>query len=324
MSGKSAADNPWLDQDRKTFEACLDVARGAAFGQIEGLFEPGGITWRVLRETILVASGGRSTLLQLCHPSVAQALDSDSVFRRDLNGLLSRTFTALNRSYFGDLDTASKAARYIHDMHDRVFGALSEGTSPQRMGQPYRANDPEALQWVWATMFDSSLVTYERLVTTLLPAERQRIYADMRLFAILMGVPPEQLPAAVSDFQDYFDGMVSGSELEIGGTARRLGNEIFAALGPARGLGRLMTSAWMPEPLRAGFGLTWGPQDQRQYRVAASALRMVLKLTPAALRYTPAYHQATARVAASRQRVPPAASRLVLWVNRLMALPFSL
>jgi uncharacterized protein (DUF2236 family) len=324
MSDMSPRQNPWLEHDRQVFEACLDQVRTAAFGATEGLFEPGGITWRVTREAAILSGGGRALLLQLAHPAVAEAVDSDSSFRRDLIGRGQRTFTSVYRIFFGDLDTAVRAARYVHNLHDRVFGQLSPESSSRRAGQPYRANEPQALMWVWATLMDTALRVYEEVVVRLKPAERRRFYDDTRLFAVLMGVPAEQVPPDEPSFQAYWESMVAGPGLEVGHTARRLGDELFATLGPARGVNRSLASGWMPERLRGGFGLTWTRRDRTVWTTAVACLRAGLPLTPAALRYPPAYHQAVSRIAAARHQTPPVASRLVSRVNRVIALPLGL
>ncbi len=324
MSGPLTQPNPWLEHDRRSFEFCLDVVRAAAVGPTEGLFEPGGVTHRVTREAAILAGGGRALLLQLAHPAVAEAVDSDSSFRRDLIGRGQRTFTSVYRIFFGDLDTAVGAARYVHNLHDRVFGQLSPHTSSRGAGQPYRANQPEALLWVWATLMDTARQVYEQVVAPLPPAERRTFYADTRLFAVLMGVPNAQVPADEAGFRAYFAGMLAGETLEVGETARRLGDELFDSLGVARGFNRSLTSGWMPEPLRAGFGLTWTARDRAVWRLAVTALRIGLPLTPAALRYPPAYHQAVSRIASARHETPPAASRFVLRLSRLIALPLGL
>jgi uncharacterized protein (DUF2236 family) len=324
MAGKSTQGNPWFEEDRQTYAACLEYVRTAAAGSTEGLFEPGGVTWRVTREAAILAGGGRALLLQLAHPAVAEAVDSDSSFRRDLIGRGRRTFTSVYRIFFGDLDTAIRASRYVHGLHDQVFGRLSGETSRQHAGEPYRANEPGALLWVWATLMDTARMAYEQLVTPLQPAELRTLYADTRLFAILMGVPPELVPPDEASFRTYFQHMVAGSGLEVGGTARRLGDELFATLGVARGINRSLTSGWMPESLRAGFGLSWGRGDRAVWKAAVACLRAGLSLTPAALRYPPAYHQAVSRIAAAHHQTPPMASRLISGVNRVIALPLGL
>ncbi len=65
--------------DRDELERCLDKLRGQVSDLRAGLFGPGSMAWEIEREMILLAGGGRATLLQLAHPFVAYAIEQHSV-----------------------------------------------------------------------------------------------------------------------------------------------------------------------------------------------------------------------------------------------------
>src|SRR4030088_1209065 len=48
-----------------------------------GLFGPDSVTWRVMREPLLILGGGRALLMQAAHPLVAQGAIDHSTHRRD-------------------------------------------------------------------------------------------------------------------------------------------------------------------------------------------------------------------------------------------------
>ena len=118
-------------------------------GANDGLYGPDDVTWRVNRETVLLAGGGRALLLQVAHPLVAAGVAEHSNYREEPWGRLYRTLDVTTRIVFGDAETSRQAARGLRATHRRVRGVAEDGT-------PYDARDPELLLWVWATLVETS------------------------------------------------------------------------------------------------------------------------------------------------------------------------
>src|SRR3712207_5546454 len=116
----------------------------------EGLFGPETVTWRVNREAVLLAGGGRALLLQVAHPSVAAGVVQHSDYDVDPWGRLYRTLDLVTRITFGRPATSEKAAKRLRTAHGAVRGERDDGAS-------YRALDPDLLLWVWATLVETSL-----------------------------------------------------------------------------------------------------------------------------------------------------------------------
>src|SRR3712207_4179221 len=114
-----------------------------------GLFGPGTVTWRVNREAVLLAGGGRALLLQVAHPSVAAGVVQHSDYDTDPYGRLYRTLDLVTRITFGSTSTAEKAAARLRGAHDEVKGERPDG-------ERYFAHDPNLLLWVWATLVERS------------------------------------------------------------------------------------------------------------------------------------------------------------------------
>ena len=68
----------------------------------DGLFEPGSISWRVDRESVVLAGGTCALLMQIAHPAVAAGVDAHSDFRSDPFARLRRTLGASWAIVFGD------------------------------------------------------------------------------------------------------------------------------------------------------------------------------------------------------------------------------
>jgi uncharacterized protein (DUF2236 family) len=245
-----------------------------------GLFDEHSITRRVNRENILLLGGGRALLMQVAHPKVAAGVDEHSDFRTHPIRRLRRTIRMTMAIVFGDRETALAAARGVNQVHARV------------QGRDYRALDPELLLWVYATLADTALVTYETFVQPLLPGEREEFHEEFKLLGELLGIPHERFPSTVADFDAYVEQMVSTGPVRVDARARELAAQVMrprARLlpGPVMLPLNVVTTGLLPPALREQYGLAWGPRQQRAYRIAIAVVPRVIALTPPLLRVWP-------------------------------------
>lgn len=121
-----------------------------------GLFGPGSMAWRVHADFSAMMIGGVSALLlQMLHPLALAGVWDHSDFRRDRLGRLRRTAQFISLTTFGSTAAASAAIERVRAIHQRVTGALPDGTG-------YRASDPRLLTWVHVAEVDSFLRAYVR------------------------------------------------------------------------------------------------------------------------------------------------------------------
>ncbi|TMK19982.1 MAG: DUF2236 domain-containing protein [Actinobacteria bacterium] len=193
-----------------------------------GLFGPGSVTWRVNREQAMLLGGGCALLLQLAHPLVAAGVADHSDFRGDPLKRLRRTLDATLAIVFGTTADADRAAAGVRAVHARVTGALRSGTGRFPAGAMYRAEDPSLLAWVNATLFDTSIRTYELLFGRLSQAEMERYYAESTTVARMLGVPDAGVPPTLGAWRSWWDGMLAGDDLAIGADARDLARAVLA------------------------------------------------------------------------------------------------
>ena len=99
---------------REDLERQLEVVRALAPGEMEGVFGPDSLTWRIDREALTFLGAGRALLLQLAHPWVAAAIAEHSKTIDDPIGRFHRTFAVVFTMVFGTLDQALSAARALH------------------------------------------------------------------------------------------------------------------------------------------------------------------------------------------------------------------
>src|SRR5580700_9332874 len=139
---------------REDLERQLEVVRALAPGEMEGVFGPDSLTWRIDREALTFLGAGRALLLQLAHPWVAAAIVQHSRTLADPIGRFHRTFAVVFTMVFGTLDQALSAARGLHRRHATILGRLPITVGPFRAGSPYQANNLPALRWVYATLIE--------------------------------------------------------------------------------------------------------------------------------------------------------------------------
>ena len=308
---------------RADLEARLDQLRGSIDDPRGGLFGPGSKVWEVNRHSISFLGAGRAALLQLAHPWVAWGVEQHSRTRDDPFGRFQRTFFHVFRMVYGDLDTAISAARAVHRIHERIEGAIGGAAGPFAAGSRYAANQADALLWVHATLWDTSIRCFEAVVRPLSIDERRAYYDETRRFAWLFGIPDAVLPPSWDAFDAYVEGMLASDVLTVAEPAARMAGFLFRPLVP--GSGALMrryaeVTAWLlPERLADGFGLArGGDAGERRVDRTIARLRRLWPHLPERLRYLPAYVEARRRVEGrtDRDRVGELLGRLFVGRRR--------
>lgn len=288
--------------DRPALEARLDALAAEVGDPLAGVFGPGSKLWEVNRHSAIFLGGGRAALLQLAHPHVAQAIADHSRSLDDPLGRFQRTFANVFDMVYGPLDRALGAARRVHRIHDRIRGALSTAAGSHPAGEPYRATDPEALLWVHATLWETSVRIFEWVVRPLGADEKERYYAETRRFAALFGIPDALLPRDWNAFLAYNEAMWESPALTVGEPARAIAGALLErplpGLGPFMGPVRAFVGASLPERLRRGYGLPGDrPGEARVFARRLAWLRRIEPRLPRRLRYLPPYVAAERRLA---------------------------
>ncbi len=267
-----------------------------------GFFGPDSQSWRVGRESSLLFTGYRALLLQLAHPKIAQAVAEHSRFAGDPLVNAVRLYASLGDIIFGSRDKALQTIMHARNVLEGVHGTLTDENRLLARGSRYRANDPEVLFWVNATLFDSVIRGYELIAEPLSSDEKERHYKENRLFAQLFGVPTSAMPETYDDFEAYFEGTLA-LRLDVTPTSRELCRALFSRNLQARAaapLNQLLTAGMLPRELREAYGLPWGPGRKAAFTASLRALRLARRTTLPPLRYVHFYHQAMLRIYWSR------------------------
>jgi len=297
----------------------LVMVRSAAAGGPAGIFGPASVIWSIDREAAVFLGAGRALLLQLAHPWVAAAIAQHSRSLTDPIGRFHRTFSIVFTMVFGTTGQALAAARRLHRRHTAISGTLGENAGSFAAGSSYCANDVAALRWVHATLTDTALLVHQLVNPPLSASDRERYYADARLFAALFGIPQSALPHSWPGFARYVDDMFSSDTLAVGSAARGVARQLFSGAGTlwrAPFWYRALTASLLPPRLRDAFELPYGLSELRSVERALTLFRHVHLWVPARLRYIAPYHEALARLA-GRDRPGPL-TRLLnrFWIGR--------
>jgi uncharacterized protein (DUF2236 family) len=264
-----------------------------------GLFGPDSEAWRLDREAmLLLGTGPRALLLQIAHPMVAAGVEDHSNFRADpwrrLDGTLRSSFALI----YGSTARARGELRRLNGLHRGINGP------------GYSARDPELSLWVHATLVDSTMAVADAWLGGLGRDRRARFYAETRPLGRAFGIPESLLPADLEAFEAYLATMLApDGPIHVNPTARGLAETILhPPLGPLipalRGVPPRLYS-WtllpaiglLPERIRDGFGLGWGPKERAVSAWLVAGWRAWRPLIPTDWRWMPQARAADRRMA---------------------------
>jgi uncharacterized protein (DUF2236 family) len=269
-----------------------------------GLFGPESVTWKVMREPLLILGGGRALLMQAAHPLVAEGAIEHSTYATDPYGRLDRTVLWVTMCAFGTTAEAREACREVNRLHRRVRGRLpgASATSAIPAGSAYSGQDPGLLRWVHATFVDTMLTCHDAYVGGLSEAERDRFVREWHRVARLMGVPRPLLWRSHADLVAYVEEEIRSGRVRPGAGSRRVSRTILApplpnpALTPLWQMMVFTMIGLVPAEIREGYGVRWTAAHTAAHRAVCLWLRRAGRTVPRRLRASPAYDRAMLRV----------------------------
>jgi uncharacterized protein (DUF2236 family) len=261
-----------------------------------GLFGPSSKVWQVNREVAVFLGAGRAALLQTAHPFVATGVDQHSKTKTDPVGRFARTFEAVFAMVYGDMDHAFKAARTVHAIHRRIVGTIPERVGAFPAGSRYAANTDEALFWVHATLWDTSVQCFELIVRPLSNAEKDAYYAETKRFAALFGIPDAVIPPTWADFVEYNARAFEAPWLAVGregaDIVRFLLKPPTLALAPMWRTYGILTAGLLPPRVREMYELPFGRAERTVFDATLRSIRAGYPHLPPSIRYLPPYREA--------------------------------
>lgn len=242
----------------------------------DSLFPESATIRKVSREGVLLAGAGRALLLQVAHPAIAQGVADHSDFGADPYRRLQGTLDYLVGVIFG----TRAEAEHVSALVDAVHGHI--------VGPGYSARDPQLQVWVNATLFDTTLLIYERIFGPL--ADAEALYQEYAVVATSLGCPRGSWPANLASFRVYWAGMVR--TLQVSDTGRKVARGVLhprlgtmpVTLWPSLPVHRFVTTGLLPAPIRRQYGLTWDARREVVLKLALLGMRVVYPRVPVLLR----------------------------------------
>jgi uncharacterized protein (DUF2236 family) len=268
-----------------------------------GLFGPDTVTWRVMREPLLILGAGRALLMQAANPLVAQGAIDHSGFATDPYGRLERTIEWVTLVSFGTTAEARLVTRGVNQLHRHVVGRLPAAHATPRLpaGRAYTASNSALLRWVHASFVETMLVTHDALVGGLREWERDAFVREWDAVAALMGVPPRLLWRDAAALRAYVHREVTSGPAIPGAGSRLVAGTVLhppvtnRLLRPGMDLLGFVATGLLPAPVRRGYELTWTPAHDAAHRAIRLWLRSVRGGLPRRLRVSPVHDLAMAR-----------------------------
>jgi len=203
----------------------------------DGFFAKGSPGWLVHGDFTSMMIGGTSALLlQMLHPQALAGVWDHSNWRVDALGRLKRTAQFMGITTYGDTARARASIAHVRRIHDRVYGALPDGT-------PYSANDPATLTWVHIAGASRFLAAYVRYRDPAFPrAAQDEYYAQSAQVARELGAA--DVPESVGAVERYLRAVRPRlrADARTRDVARALLNQPAPDLAAA-GMGRVMIDA---------------------------------------------------------------------------------
>jgi len=264
-----------------------------------GYFTDDSMLRRVHRERAVGLAGPRALLMQAAHPVAFAGFFEATTMLAEPYSRLQRTARVLWAIGFGTREQADAATTPVRAVHRRVRGTLKAPAGRFPAGTPWRADDPELLLWIIATLVDSNLLVYQRYVRPLTRGEQDAYWQDYRRVAKLFGLPYRHTPADIDAFEAYVADVLASGDLHVGPKARELAVEIVMrppvslAYVPLLELVNQVTVGLLPPEVRRLYGFSWDPVRGVAVRGGQEYLRrLVVPLLPRRWRIAPSARSA--------------------------------
>ena len=244
-----------------------------------GYFDDHSPLRRLVGHRLTGLSGPRALLMMAAHPLAFAGFFAHTGALADPYARLERTARVLDAIAFGTRAEADRLTRRVRAVHARVHGTLTEPAGRFPAGTPYRADDPELLLWILASLADSGMLVYGKYVGRL---DRDALWRDYRLVGACFGLAGDEMPETAADLDAYMRGMLDSGELFVSEPARELAVDVVLRppvplhLRPLLELVNQTTVGLLPTEIRRLYGFSWDPVRSLALHGGAEYVRRVI------------------------------------------------
>ena len=232
--------------------------------------------WRLrhIGGVVMSMAKARAALLQIAHPKIGAGLADHSSFDADPYRRIRITGQTVSAIQFGSVAERTEALRLLGRLHASVRGTLASGGT-------YRANDPELMWFVLATLIESDLLVERLYVRAFDERDRDTYFAESLALADAFGIPASIAASDRFELDEFISSGLAG--FDVGPDARRLAQRIFEptylrAPRPLIWGYRLLMLDLLPPQLRRAYG--FAEYRSPAGRIVVSASRALLPRLP--------------------------------------------
>jgi uncharacterized protein (DUF2236 family) len=203
---------------------------------------------------------------------------------------LARTAKLQEAVLLGTRQEADRALASVHRLHRQVEGRLPQAAGKHPAGTAYAALDQRLMLWTLAVIADSAREMYEALVKPLSDEEREKLWADYRLFGELFGLCREATPASYVEFEEWMASRLQAADLQPTPHALEVApilafdHPVPAAMRPGLRANNLVIKGTLPERVREIFSIRWEKRHEAGYRALTAAHRQGHRIFPRRIR----------------------------------------
>jgi uncharacterized protein (DUF2236 family) len=163
------------------------------------LYAPDSLAWRIFKNPVSLFIGGiTAVLLELGEERVRSGVWNHSIFPTDPLTRMRRTGLVTHVSVYAPVAVAEKFIGAVVRMHERVEGRTPRGT-------PYRANEPELLNWVQCTASYGFMEAYAMFCRPMTDEQRDQHYEESQASARLFLA--NGAPRSLREQREQFEAM---------------------------------------------------------------------------------------------------------------------
>ena len=160
------------------------------------LLGPGSVSWRLMKERVILLGAGRMLMMQMSDPAVAAGVELHSNYITDPWSRVRRTtdfYLRLVHSRSGDI---VQLRSWLQKAHRGISGSSEQGVE-------YDASADKLMLWVHATVADSVLWSYQQVFGDLSQSERSRYFQEQRILALALGISADIVPLSLEEWESY-------------------------------------------------------------------------------------------------------------------------
>ena len=163
---------------------------------------PDSLTWKYFGDSRILFVIGQAFVLQISHPIIDAAIETQSTYKQDPWGRTRRSFKYLWPVVYSRPAEAVETGQFLRHWHSKIKGVSEQGVA-------YDAFDPEAYAWVHITAYDA-MVRLAALIQKkpLTDTELDQLYDEWKVVGRLLGCEKESLPPDRRAYWDHYRFMI--------------------------------------------------------------------------------------------------------------------